>query len=454
MFKRSLFILFLAGTLLHAIVPTYTKVTEVYVATFNRAPDAAGLEYWMGTSMPLEEIATSFFVQPETKKLYPDEMENGEFINTVYNNLFNHDADIPGYNYWLEELNSGRVSRTTFLLAICLGAIGDDATILNNKTYVGFTFTVDGRDNVEEAYAVMRHITVDRASVCSTLNTFKIGDCSLPVIIVSPGDTYTSVGGTKDLTAEALYFDGHTEDVTNSAVWNSSDTSIATVGTTGRVAGVAAGEVTIRADYTFNGTVTRGIADLHILANDVSVVSIAIDGETKMPFNATQQLYAWANMSDGSTQSITNEATWSLHDVDPQIATIDASGKVQSHKIAAFIDALATYGDLSLAVHTIEIYSGESSILKDVRFVACGSGEEIEKINLQVGETRCVQAFAVYTNEEDGHYLDSHIIKNYFRNIDIAYKGNYIELTGTKAGKDMLSVVYNNKINLIPITIQ
>ena len=41
---------------------TRTEVTEIYVATFNRAPDEAGLDYWVVANLTIEEIAASFFI--------------------------------------------------------------------------------------------------------------------------------------------------------------------------------------------------------------------------------------------------------------------------------------------------------------------------------------------------------------------------------------------------------
>ena len=52
----------------NATQPNNTSVAKLYVATFDRAPDSAGLDYWVNLSgLSLEEIATSFFDQPETK---------------------------------------------------------------------------------------------------------------------------------------------------------------------------------------------------------------------------------------------------------------------------------------------------------------------------------------------------------------------------------------------------
>jgi hypothetical protein len=41
----------------------------MYVAYFNRAPNAVGLDYWasrLTEGMTLQDIAKSFFAQPET----------------------------------------------------------------------------------------------------------------------------------------------------------------------------------------------------------------------------------------------------------------------------------------------------------------------------------------------------------------------------------------------------
>jgi hypothetical protein len=68
---------------------TLAEVTKLYVATFNRAPDAAGINYWANSGMSIENIAQSFFDQPETQTLYPSGTANSSFVNSVYDNLFN-----------------------------------------------------------------------------------------------------------------------------------------------------------------------------------------------------------------------------------------------------------------------------------------------------------------------------------------------------------------------------
>ena len=64
---------------------TYEEVAKLYVAFFNRAPDAEGLHYWVEDSgLTIEEIAQSFFDQSETHDRYPESLSNEEFIIEIY----------------------------------------------------------------------------------------------------------------------------------------------------------------------------------------------------------------------------------------------------------------------------------------------------------------------------------------------------------------------------------
>jgi uncharacterized protein YjdB len=66
-------------------------------------------------------------------------------------------------------------------------------------------------------------------------------------VSISPAATGCLVAGTRQLVATATYNDGSTEDVSTTATWSSSNTSKATVDSTGLVTGVAAGVAIITA---------------------------------------------------------------------------------------------------------------------------------------------------------------------------------------------------------------
>lgn len=141
-----------------------TSLVEMYVAYFDRAPDAKGLLYWGGRladGMGLAEIAQSFWVQPEAREAFPDPEDARELVHETYDNLFDRDPDDAGEAYWVERLESGEITEGAFVLAAINGAkaaTGDpqDAQIVVEKGQIGFAFAVEnGLSNVDHADEVM-----------------------------------------------------------------------------------------------------------------------------------------------------------------------------------------------------------------------------------------------------------------------------------------------------------
>jgi hypothetical protein len=149
-------------------VASMAALTDVYIAYFNRAPDAGGLYYWasrMSEGMTVPQTAASFAVQQETVAQYPATMSTGDFIVAVYQNVLNRNAlatgDAAGYNYWLGQLQSGAISKSAFVLAIINGALANsgstaDTAYLSNKEAAGAHFAItDGLTDTAQAHAVM-----------------------------------------------------------------------------------------------------------------------------------------------------------------------------------------------------------------------------------------------------------------------------------------------------------
>ena len=149
---------------------TNEQVTELYVAYFERAPDADGLAYWVNDSgLTIEQISQSFFDQPETQAKYPESMSSAEYIETIYQNVFDRSADAAGAVYWASELDSGNIQRSDMVMAVVNGAIDSDtskdATILANKTAVGLDFAENGLNDTTQAIDVMSGVTAEADSV-------------------------------------------------------------------------------------------------------------------------------------------------------------------------------------------------------------------------------------------------------------------------------------------------
>ena len=174
MFKKLLLALLLVATLLQAEKPSRISLTKLYIATFDRAPDAQGLQYWLNSGLDMESIAKSFFDQKETQAQYPQGYSYKRFIYNVYNNLFQREPDAEGLEYWLRSLESNRVSRSLFILSVTNGALGDDADILTNKVLVGLAFVDAQRSDATQAKEIMQNITQDANSIVETLSKYKL----------------------------------------------------------------------------------------------------------------------------------------------------------------------------------------------------------------------------------------------------------------------------------------
>ncbi len=178
MLKKLLLSLLLIGTtLLYATPTTESSLTRLYIATFDRAPDTKGLNYWLESGREIEEIAMNFFDQEETKAKYPEGFSEADFIQAIYQNLFNRDAETSGFEYWYDALESGKITRSLFILTIINGALGNDKKLLDNKTVVGLAFAKDGRDDIDEAHKVLSGITYDEDTVNSALCGYGLAGC-------------------------------------------------------------------------------------------------------------------------------------------------------------------------------------------------------------------------------------------------------------------------------------
>jgi len=124
-------------------------ISEIYVATFGRAPANAGLNYWAESVdtgyFTIDQVAQSFFDQPETKEKLPEALSNSEFITNIFDNVLNRAPADAGLTYWVDALDSGEIRRDQAIMAIINGAksatgSSQDAATLAKKTEIGLLF--------------------------------------------------------------------------------------------------------------------------------------------------------------------------------------------------------------------------------------------------------------------------------------------------------------------------
>lgn len=133
-------------------------VQQIYIAYFGRPADPGGLAYYQdmfqrigapvamkevvqayGVNRDLQAVIDGFGASKESQELYTG--DDGAFVDAIYRNLFNRDADSGGKKYWVSLLQSKAVTRANAAIVIMLGAAADDIAIIANKTLAAVKFT-------------------------------------------------------------------------------------------------------------------------------------------------------------------------------------------------------------------------------------------------------------------------------------------------------------------------
>ncbi|MEM5544860.1 DUF4214 domain-containing protein [Sulfitobacter sp. AS92] len=202
-------------------------ITALYVGYFDRAPDPAGLQFWIDqidNGREFNTIAADFAASAEAVALYPylttpDVSSPAAFITNIYANLFGRTPDDEGLEFWTGVLEDGSVSVADMIEAIIMGARDDaaagtfDKSVLDNKVEVGLDFALE-TGNVAgfefdaaakaAAVAAVNGVTEDKATVAQAkaATDAYVADGTVP----GPGtvgDIFTLTAGVDQLTGTA-----------------------------------------------------------------------------------------------------------------------------------------------------------------------------------------------------------------------------------------------------------
>ena len=174
------------------------QLIELYIATFDRAPDFDGFTYWLANittnGWSIEDVAKSMFDSKEVEDNYPSTLSNSDYIDKIYNNVLNRYADDAGKSYWVKQMDDGAISKDQMLLAVINGANADtgsetDKQILENKKEAGSYFTITHQLNdINLAKSIMEPITADVLTVEQAKDAVDISTYSqVPTNIIIEG---------------------------------------------------------------------------------------------------------------------------------------------------------------------------------------------------------------------------------------------------------------------------
>lgn len=144
-------------------------------------------------------------------------------------------------------------------------------------------------------------------------------DVKLTSVAIDPANASVEVGKSVQLTAVAGYDDGTSKKLTTSVTWSSSDSSVASVSSSGVLKGVSAGTATITASQLDKSGTTSAMITLS------NVESIVVAPSTSsIRGGETQAFTATAILDDGTSVDATDAVTWKSSNTD--VAKISSSG--------------------------------------------------------------------------------------------------------------------------------
>ncbi|MGH9680584.1 MAG: Ig-like domain-containing protein, partial [Candidatus Acidiferrales bacterium] len=139
----------------------------------------------------------------------------------------------------------------------------------------------------------------------STEVPVTIGSTVLVSLAVTPANPLISSGTTEQFTATGTYSDNTTQDLTGTVAWTSTNTAVATIGSSGLANAVGGGTATIQATL---GAVTGSTG---LTVTTASLASIAVTpANPSIAKGLTQQFTATGTYSDNSTRNLTSSVTW------------------------------------------------------------------------------------------------------------------------------------------------
>ena len=126
-------------------------------------------------------MALLFADQAETRAIYSENTSNAEFATIVYGNVLGRAPDQAGLEFWVSALDSGAVSRDQLIMDVLEGVnarlnleLGyefaqqqfDDRMYLANKVDIGAHFSVHrGMSDIDNATAAMELFDGSQASI-------------------------------------------------------------------------------------------------------------------------------------------------------------------------------------------------------------------------------------------------------------------------------------------------
>lgn len=126
--------------------PASDALIKGYLAYFGRPADPGGLQYWVDainrTGGDATSMINAFGNSAEYRSMYGNSSST-EVVNSLYQHLFNRDAEKAGAEFWAHHLDSGALTLANIAFSVVNAAQGSDSTIIQRKVEASRNFTAN-----------------------------------------------------------------------------------------------------------------------------------------------------------------------------------------------------------------------------------------------------------------------------------------------------------------------
>ena len=250
---------------------------------------------------------------------------------------------------------------TQQLSAVGTFSDGSQKTITDSATWLvspSGIATISATGLVKGQEAGSTKVIADLDSIRGS-DPLTVSAAILVSIAVSPQNPSVPKGETRQLDAIATFSDGTQKTITDSTTWSVAPPGIATVSSTGLVTTQAVGSATV----TAASASVRESDPLMVLPPILVSIAVA-PANSSIMLGTTEQLTATGTFSDGSTQDLTNSASWSsanssLVSIGP--TGLAAANSVGSTSISAASDDLTRSTALTVEPQLLLTYFSQAN---------------------------------------------------------------------------------------------
>ena len=157
-------------------------LVELYIAFFNRVPDADGVSYWIDqikAGMTTDQLANNFYsaaIQFSSVTGYSSSMTDAEFVRVIYKNVLGRSGATAPPNadvaYWADELASGRSTKGRLIVTMLASA----RTFVGDATYGWVPQLLDNKVTVGRYFAIQQGLNFNTPDASITNGMLIAGD--------------------------------------------------------------------------------------------------------------------------------------------------------------------------------------------------------------------------------------------------------------------------------------